>query len=90
MTRWTNERWMSTLHRVKSPVVDGTIDRRRSTAAVVHNVEARTPDALIAAAAPKGLPADPQLLQLPQLSGLRRHRRSVDITAIAAASAPLQ
>jgi isopenicillin N synthase-like dioxygenase len=32
MARWTNEQWMSTLHRVKPPVVDGTIQRRRSTA----------------------------------------------------------
>lgn len=30
--RWTNERWMSTLHRVKPPVIDGTIQRRRSAA----------------------------------------------------------
>jgi isopenicillin N synthase-like dioxygenase len=30
--RWTNERWMSTLHRVKPPLVDGTIQRRRSAA----------------------------------------------------------
>lgn len=30
--RWTNERWMSTLHRVKPPVIDGTIERRRSAA----------------------------------------------------------
>jgi isopenicillin N synthase-like dioxygenase len=30
--RWTNERWMSTLHRVKPPIVDGTIRRRRSAA----------------------------------------------------------
>jgi len=32
MTRWTNEHWMSTLHRVKPPVVDATIERRRSVA----------------------------------------------------------
>ncbi|GAB2876158.1 2-oxoglutarate and iron-dependent oxygenase domain-containing protein [Myroides odoratimimus subsp. xuanwuensis] len=32
MARWTNERWMSTLHRVKPPIVDGTIQRRRSAA----------------------------------------------------------
>ncbi|MAU83961.1 2-oxoglutarate and iron-dependent oxygenase domain-containing protein [Gordonia sp. Z-3] len=32
MARWTNERWMSTLHRVKPPVIDGTIERRRSAA----------------------------------------------------------
>lgn len=32
MARWTNERWMSTLHRVKPPVVDGRIERRRSAA----------------------------------------------------------
>ncbi len=31
-TRLTNERWRSTLHRVKPPVVDGTIRRRRSAA----------------------------------------------------------
>lgn len=31
-TRLTNERWLSTLHRVKPPIVDGTIARRRSAA----------------------------------------------------------
>ncbi|MFC5493758.1 isopenicillin N synthase family dioxygenase [Nocardioides caricicola] len=30
--RLTNERWLSTMHRVKPPVVDGTIERRRSAA----------------------------------------------------------
>lgn len=30
--RLTNEQWMSTLHRVKPPVIDGTIERRRSAA----------------------------------------------------------
>ena len=30
--RLTNERWQSTLHRVKPPVMDGTIQRRRSAA----------------------------------------------------------
>lgn len=30
--RWTNERWLSTLHRVRPPIVDGTIRRRRSAA----------------------------------------------------------
>jgi isopenicillin N synthase-like dioxygenase len=30
--RLTNDAWMSTLHRVKPPVVDGTIERRRSVA----------------------------------------------------------
>jgi isopenicillin N synthase-like dioxygenase len=30
--RLTNDRWMSTLHRVKPPVVDGTVRRRRSAA----------------------------------------------------------
>jgi isopenicillin N synthase-like dioxygenase len=30
--RWTNERWLSTLHRVRPPVVDGRIERRRSAA----------------------------------------------------------
>ncbi|MGZ8178209.1 isopenicillin N synthase family dioxygenase [Williamsia sp. SKLECPSW1] len=42
LARWTNERWMSTLHRVAPPVVDGTILRRRS-AAFFHdgNTDAR-------------------------------------------------
>jgi isopenicillin N synthase-like dioxygenase len=30
--RWTNERYLSTLHRVKPPIVGGTIERRRSAA----------------------------------------------------------
>ena len=30
--RLTNDRWMSTLHRVKPPIIDGTIKRRRSVA----------------------------------------------------------
>jgi isopenicillin N synthase-like dioxygenase len=41
--RLTNDRWMSTLHRVKPPVVDGTIQRRRS-AAFFHDGNA---DALV-------------------------------------------
>jgi len=32
MARWTNERWLSTLHRVRPPIVDGAIERRRSAA----------------------------------------------------------
>jgi len=30
--RLTNDRWMSTLHRVKPPIIDGSIQRRRSVA----------------------------------------------------------
>ncbi len=30
--RWTNGQWKSTLHRVKPPIVNGTIERRRSAA----------------------------------------------------------
>jgi len=30
--RLTNDKWFSTLHRVKPPVIDGTIERRRSAA----------------------------------------------------------
>jgi isopenicillin N synthase-like dioxygenase len=36
MARWTNDRWVSTLHRVKPPVIDGRIMRRRS-AALFHD-----------------------------------------------------
>lgn len=32
MARWTNDRWMSTVHRVDPPVIDGRIRRRRSAA----------------------------------------------------------
>jgi isopenicillin N synthase-like dioxygenase len=32
MARWTNDRWMSTVHRVDPPVRDGRIQRRRSAA----------------------------------------------------------
>ncbi|AHW62696.1 Putative isopenicillin-N synthase [Corynebacterium glyciniphilum AJ 3170] len=32
MARWTNDRWMSTVHRVDPPVVNGRIIRRRSAA----------------------------------------------------------
>ncbi|WP_159501396.1 isopenicillin N synthase family oxygenase [Microbacterium sp. 18062] len=32
MARVTNDQWMSTLHRVKPPIIDGTIVRRRSAA----------------------------------------------------------
>ncbi|MFC9660719.1 isopenicillin N synthase family dioxygenase [Nocardia sp. NPDC127606] len=32
MARWTNDRWMSTLHRVDPPIIDGRIRRRRSAA----------------------------------------------------------
>jgi isopenicillin N synthase-like dioxygenase len=42
--RWTNEQWQSTLHRVKPPIVDGTINRRRS-AAYFHDGNA---DAVVA------------------------------------------
>ncbi len=45
--RWTNERWQSTLHRVKPPIVDGTIKRQRS-AAYFHDGNA---DAVISAPA---------------------------------------
>ena len=50
--RWTNEQWQSTLHRVKPPIVDGTINRRRSAAyfhdgnadAVVETILSCIPD----------------------------------------------
>jgi isopenicillin N synthase-like dioxygenase len=32
MARWTNDRWVSTLHRVTDPVVDGGVPRRQSIA----------------------------------------------------------
>lgn len=32
MARWTNDRWLSTVHRVDPPVVDGRIQHRRSAA----------------------------------------------------------
>ncbi|MEJ3748813.1 2-oxoglutarate and iron-dependent oxygenase domain-containing protein [Actinomycetes bacterium KLBMP 9797] len=58
--RWTNERWLSTLHRVKPPIVDGTIQRRRS-AAYFHdgNIDAliaTLPTCLAAGEAPRYAP----------------------------------
>jgi isopenicillin N synthase-like dioxygenase len=32
MARWTNDRWLSTIHRVDPPIVEGRIMRRRSAA----------------------------------------------------------
>ena len=56
----TNDHWMSTLHRVKPPIVDGTIKRRRS-AAYFHdgNVDA------VIATAPGYLDADAGLAYQP-------------------------
>lgn len=51
--RWTNERWMSTLHRVKPPIVDGTIMRRRS-AAYFHDGNADAVIAALPTCVPKG------------------------------------
>lgn len=58
--RWTNERWQSTLHRVKPPIVDGTIQRRRS-AAYFHDGNA---DATISAI-PSCVPAGTEPLYAP-------------------------
>jgi isopenicillin N synthase-like dioxygenase len=44
MARWTNDKWMSTLHRVKPPIIDGMIERRRSVA-YFHG---ETPETIIA------------------------------------------
>ena len=51
--RWTNERWMSTLHRVKPPIVGGTIMRRRS-AAYFHDGNADAVIAALATCVPEG------------------------------------
>ncbi|WP_375424320.1 isopenicillin N synthase family dioxygenase [uncultured Friedmanniella sp.] len=55
--RWTNERWLSTLHRVKPPVVDGSICRRRS-AAFFHDGNA---DAVITTLPGCSGPGEPEL-----------------------------
>jgi isopenicillin N synthase-like dioxygenase len=62
--RITNDQWMSTLHRVKPPIVDGTIQRRRS-AAFFHdgNVDA------VIATAPAFLDADAGLAYEPVTVG---------------------
>ena len=60
----TNDHWMSTLHRVKPPIVDGTIKRRRS-AAFFHdgNVDA------VISTAPSYLDADAGLAYEPVTVG---------------------
>ena len=55
--RWTNENWKSTLHRVKPPVVDGRIERRRS-AAYFHDGNV---DALITTLPGVLAPGEPEL-----------------------------
>jgi len=60
----TNDHWMSTLHRVKPPIVDGTIKRRRS-AAFFHDGNV---DALISTA-PGYLDADAGLAYEPVTVG---------------------
>jgi isopenicillin N synthase-like dioxygenase len=64
MARWTNERWTSTLHRVKPPIVDGTIVRRRS-AAYFHDGDV---DAVVAAL-PTCVPAGTAPLHPPTTVG---------------------
>ncbi|MBB3677180.1 isopenicillin N synthase family dioxygenase [Modestobacter versicolor] len=58
--RLTNERWMSTLHRVKPPIIDGTIQRRRSAAFFhdgdVEAVVAPLPECLAPGEEPRYLP----------------------------------
>ncbi|MEV7691432.1 hypothetical protein [Streptomyces bungoensis] len=74
--RLTNDRWMSTLHRVRPPIVDGTIQRRHS-AAYFHNGNI---DAVISTL-PNHLDADngPVLIRdhiKAELAGSRRGRAS--------------
>ncbi len=57
--RWTNETWRSTLHRVKPPVVNGRIERRRS-AAYFHDGNV---DAVIATLPGVVQPGDVELYQ---------------------------
>jgi len=51
--RWTNERWTSTLHRVKPPIINGTIERRRS-AAYFHDGNADAVISTIPSTVPAG------------------------------------
>ena len=44
MQRWTNERWVSTLHRVVNPPVDPGCPTRRQSMAFFHNIN---PDHLV-------------------------------------------
>jgi isopenicillin N synthase-like dioxygenase len=86
--RITNDQWMSTLHRVKPPIVDGTIRRRRS-AAFFHdgNVDA------VISTAPAFLDADGGLAYEPitvgahiaaKLAGSRQGKANVSAVREAA------
>ncbi|WP_436533459.1 isopenicillin N synthase family dioxygenase [Actinoplanes sp. HUAS TT8] len=86
--RLTNDVWMSTLHRVKPPVIDGTIERRRS-AAFFHDGNA---DAVIAPL-PGFVPAGEEPLYEPvtvqehitaKLNGSRAGVKNVDAVREAA------
>ncbi len=80
-SRWTNERWLSTLHRVKPPVVDGSVRRRRS-AAYFHDGNAdaviRTLDACVDADHPDlYVPVSVREHIGAKLAGSRAGRRNV-------------
>jgi isopenicillin N synthase-like dioxygenase len=59
--RWTNERWLSTLHRVKPPVVDGRIQRRRSAAFFHDGNPAELIETIPTCLAPGETPAYPPI-----------------------------
>ena len=48
MMRWTNDRWVSTQHRVVNPPVDATRPARRQSIAYFHNLR-HLPNGLLAA-----------------------------------------
>ena len=79
--RVTNDRWMSTLHRVKPPIVDGTIQRRRS-AAYFHdgNVDAVIETASAFLGSDDGLAYEPILVRdhiAAKLAGSRQGKANV-------------
>jgi isopenicillin N synthase-like dioxygenase len=40
MSRWTNDKWVSTLHRVVTPPLDAGVPCRRQSMAFFHNINA--------------------------------------------------
>lgn len=85
--RWTNDRWRSTLHRVKPPIIDGTIRRRRS-AAFFHDGNADAVVRAIPTCVPEGTePKYPPLTVIENINAKLAGSRRGRLNATAAAEA---
>jgi isopenicillin N synthase-like dioxygenase len=57
MARWTNDRWVSTLHRVVNPPLDARVESRRQSIVFFHNPNYDARIECLATCRPDGVPA---------------------------------